>query len=84
MDGDSTLHFAVSLGNDRIARTLLERGSTGLHNSTNGVWWTPLHTAAGIGNTAAARLLGKAGCQMNSTRFSGMDSADFGTRLRGA
>ncbi|XXH01323.1 hypothetical protein Hte_007681 [Hypoxylon texense] len=56
-NGDSVLHYAIRLGNDRILGILLKGGPDGLRNSTNGLGRTPLHIAAHLGDmTAASRL----------------------------
>ncbi|KAI1750030.1 ankyrin repeat-containing domain protein [Xylaria castorea] len=64
-NGESLLHYAVRLHTDRIFRILLERGPEKLRCSTNSDGETPLHTAAVVGNMAAATMLVNVGCQID-------------------
>ncbi|KAI8944091.1 ankyrin repeat-containing domain protein [Xylaria longipes] len=63
--GECLLHCAVRLKNDQIFRILLERGPKELHHSRNSMGDIPLHTAAEVGNVAAATMLVNVGCQID-------------------
>ncbi|KAI0469636.1 ankyrin repeat-containing domain protein [Xylaria cf. heliscus] len=64
-DGESLLHYAVRRNDNGIVRILLEKGPKELRDSTNSIGETQLHTAAEVGNMAAAAMLVDAGCQID-------------------
>ncbi|KAI0844320.1 ankyrin repeat-containing domain protein [Daldinia vernicosa] len=69
--GETILHYAIRLGNQKIVCYLLVGGPVALLNSVNSMGETPLHTAAQLGDVMTASMLVNAGCEIDRRDCSG-------------
>ena len=64
-DGATPLHWAVLRGHSGEVQALLA-AKPGTANAADSRWWSPLHWAAGAGQTECAALLVKAGASLEA------------------